>query len=90
MADQVGVRELKAHLSYYLRKVSEGGVLVVTERGRPLAEIRPAGEQPASRLAALVAAGQVKWSGKKLRVTEPPATTYPGRSVADLVLKDRE
>lgn len=90
MSDQVGVRELKARLSHYLRQASEGSILIVTERGKPIAEIHPVAEEPGSRLAALAATGQVKWSGKKLAASEPPASTYPGRSVADLVLRDRE
>jgi prevent-host-death family protein len=37
----VGARELKTRLGTYLREVREGAVLVVTERGRPVAELRP-------------------------------------------------
>ncbi|TAN20829.1 MAG: type II toxin-antitoxin system prevent-host-death family antitoxin [Acidobacteria bacterium] len=39
----VGVRELKAKLSAYLRKVEAGEALEVTDRGRAIAEIVPAG-----------------------------------------------
>jgi prevent-host-death family protein len=39
-----GVRELKAHLSGYLRDVERGEVVLVTDRGRVVAELRPAGE----------------------------------------------
>ena len=35
----VGVRELKQHLSEYLRRVAEGEVIRVTHRGRPRALI---------------------------------------------------
>ncbi len=37
----VGARELKARLGTYLRDVREGIAVVVTERGRPVAEIVP-------------------------------------------------
>lgn len=37
----VGSRELKTRLGTYLRQVKEGATLVVTERGRPIAELRP-------------------------------------------------
>jgi prevent-host-death family protein len=38
-----GVRELKSHLSAYLRDVERGEVVLVTDRGRVVAELRPAG-----------------------------------------------
>ncbi len=38
-----GVRELKAHLSGYLRDVQRGDVVLVTDRGRVVAELRPPG-----------------------------------------------
>lgn len=38
-----GVRELKAHLSAYLREVAAGEVVLVTDRGRVVAELRPPG-----------------------------------------------
>jgi antitoxin (DNA-binding transcriptional repressor) of toxin-antitoxin stability system len=38
-----GVRDLKTHLSAYLREVEHGQVLLVTDRGRVVAEMRPPG-----------------------------------------------
>lgn len=38
----VGVRELKARLSQYLRDVQAGEVVLVTDRGRVIAELRGA------------------------------------------------
>lgn len=38
---RVGVRELKQHLSEHLRRVAQGETLQVTDRGVPVAEIRP-------------------------------------------------
>ena len=40
----VGVRDLKAHLSGYLREVSAGEVVLVTDRGRVVAELRAPAE----------------------------------------------
>jgi prevent-host-death family protein len=37
----VGARELKTRLGKYLRRVQRGQRLVVTDRGRPVAELRP-------------------------------------------------
>lgn len=41
----VGIRELKAHLSAYLRKVKRGETVRVTDRGRVVAEIRKPREE---------------------------------------------
>ena len=38
-----GVRELKSHLSGVLREVASGEVVLVTDRGRVIAELRPPG-----------------------------------------------
>jgi prevent-host-death family protein len=37
----VGIRELKAHLSAYLDRVQGGEEVIVTERGKPIARIEP-------------------------------------------------
>ena len=38
-----GVRDLKTHLSGYLRDIAGGEVVLVTDRGRVVAELRPPG-----------------------------------------------
>src|SRR5262245_48815864 len=40
-ASAVGSRELKTRLGAYLRRVREGRTFVVTDRGEPIAELRP-------------------------------------------------
>jgi len=40
---RVGIRELKNHLSQYVRQVEAGDVLIVTDRGRVVAELVPPG-----------------------------------------------
>lgn len=47
-----GVRELKTHLSGYLRDVAHGDVVLVTDRGRVVAELRPPGAAEQSLSAA--------------------------------------
>ena len=42
----VGIRELKAKLSEYLRHARRGEVVLVTDRGRVVAEIRSAMDRP--------------------------------------------
>jgi prevent-host-death family protein len=38
---EVGARELKTRLGAYLRRVRQGATLIVTDRGEPIAELRP-------------------------------------------------
>jgi prevent-host-death family protein len=42
MSNTVGVAELRQNLSVYLRRVSRGERLIVTDRNRPVAELGPA------------------------------------------------
>lgn len=42
----VGLRELKNRLSEYVRQVRAGKVVVVTDRGQAVAELRPPGQVP--------------------------------------------
>jgi prevent-host-death family protein len=42
MSQSVGVAELRRNLSVYLRRVSQGERIVVTDRNRPVAELGPA------------------------------------------------
>ena len=61
----VGIKQLKARLSEYIRLVKAGESLLVTERDEVVAEIRPAPRQFTSRsgpdetLRALAEAGEV-------------------------------
>ena len=58
----VGSRELKTRLGAYLRRVREGRTFVVTDRGTPIAELRPIehGANPVeARLARLQARGLI-------------------------------
>ncbi|UCG23216.1 MAG: type II toxin-antitoxin system prevent-host-death family antitoxin [Chloroflexota bacterium] len=90
MDSNIGIRELKAHLSAYLRRVKAGETLVITERNRPIGRIVPIGQTTKEQLASLVAAGVLSWNGEKLPPLEPAAHTKGERSVADLLVEDRE
>ena len=58
----VAIRDLKNKLSEYLRQVQAGQRVVVTDRGRPVAEINPIGRRrlsPRERLRRLIESGDV-------------------------------
>ena len=86
---QVGVRELKTQLSKYLRQVKAGRTIVITDHGKPVGRIVPAGQTLDDKLRAMVAAGLAEWSGKKLKPMKPVARVKKGHSVADLLIEDR-
>ena len=87
----VGVRELKIRLGTYLRRVRRGRTLVVTDRGQPVAELRPLGASgdAGAGLAKLKAAGAVtRTADKPLMAFRQIASR--GRSAAAAVLDDRQ
>lgn len=88
MSERVGVRDLKASLSAYLRRVSEGESVVVTDHGRPVARLIPP-DVPES-LSRLIRAGRLNWTGRRLA----PARVRPklrgrGPTLSQIVLRDR-
>ncbi len=86
----VGIRELKAQLSAYIRHVKAGGTVVILDRGTPVGRIVPVIPSVEARAQELVEAGLVVWSGRRLTPTAPVARTRGQRMVADLLLEDRE
>lgn len=92
MRKVVGARELKTRLGTYLRQVMQGTTILVTERGEPIAELRPLprgrGEEE-RRLERLIALGMVT---RKSRGPLPPLEPARGVGppVSDAVIEDRE
>jgi prevent-host-death family protein len=86
----VGVRDLKTRLSEYLRQVKAGQTIVITEHGQPVGRIIPAARSLDDRLQAMAQAGLIAWSGKKLAPLRPVARVRGKRTVADLLVEDRE
>jgi prevent-host-death family protein len=83
---EVGVRELRDHLSRYLDKVRAGEELVVTERGQAVARIISAGA--VGTFDRLVAEGLVTPAPPRSR-TRPHKRTRAEGSVASLVADQR-
>ena len=80
MSDRVGVRELRQNLSKYLDRVKEGEALVVTERGRQVARLIPAGAaaEPYADLAERFGSTVPIERLERIAATLPPRTA-PGR-----------
>jgi prevent-host-death family protein len=91
----IGVRELRRDASRWLARVRAGEVIVVTDRGRPLAEIVPLRESRG--YSALVAEGRIApGSGRSLRDVlrdldaDPPPDEGPPVSEALAALRQDE
>lgn len=86
----VGVRELKDNLSRYLARVRDGGEVVVTEHGRPVARVIGVhGRTSSERLAELVAGGHVTPAPHKRQSAPIPAQLADHATVSDLVKDQR-
>jgi len=90
-AAMVGARELKVRLGTYLRRVQQGQTLVVTDRGRPVAVLRPMprGTRDAE-LARLEAEGIVTRPTKRALARFRPVEMEKGASLSDAVREDRD
>lgn len=94
----VGLRELKARLSFYIRQVRAGRHVLVTHRGEVVAELSPPGESPVTRgavpeaLAVLARRGVVTLAPSRRSKTtvypELAPALRPGR-VAELLDDER-
>lgn len=87
---RIGIREFKSTLSKCIREVKAGRTLIVTEHGHPVARLIPEAASVSERLEALRKAGNVVWSGRRLRRIKPVARVRGNRTVADLVTENRE
>jgi prevent-host-death family protein len=87
---RVGIRELKSTLSECVREVKAGRTIVVTEHGQPVARIIPEAVSLQERVEALRRAGAIAWSGRRLRAAKPVGRARGNKTVADLVVENRE
>lgn len=82
---EVGIRELRDHLSKYLDEVQDGKDVVVTDRGRAIARILPmSGETTLDRL---IREGRV--TPAKSRLRRLPTPIKAKGTVSDLVAEQR-
>lgn len=92
MAHQiVGARELKVRLGTYLRRVRSGQTLVVTDRGQPVAELRPiAGDAGLEAVLARLEARGVVTRPTRKRLAPFRGVASRGASLSSAVIEDRE
>jgi antitoxin (DNA-binding transcriptional repressor) of toxin-antitoxin stability system len=94
----VGIRDLKTHLSAHLRDVERGDVVLVTDRGRVVAELRPPGAASAALTPAAMARQRLVDAGLLRPAAAPGTPGWSGPlprllksgSARDLLDADRE
>ena len=89
----VGVKQLKDRLTEYLRHTKQGEEVIVTERGTPIALIRPikSADKAASleaKLARLAAQGAVTLPTQK-PLKRVRLVNVSGKPVSKLIVEDR-
>jgi prevent-host-death family protein len=93
VSSAVGSRELKTRLGMYLRRVREGRTFVVTDRGEPVAELRPIehrGSSVVAKLARLSAKGAISRQLARPLAPFKPARLSGRVSAAALISEERE
>ena len=88
----VGVRELKANLSSYLRRVRSGATLSITDRGTVVATIQPAEHRSDTDwVRRMVAEGKASWNGgKPIGLAKPVWLRGKGKTGSEMIIEDRQ
>jgi prevent-host-death family protein len=88
---KVGIRELKARLSGYIRAMKKGTTIVITERGSEVGRIIPTTSSAEDRMHSLVRSGFADWNGRRLKAGTPAAKLKSGRkTLSEIVSEDRD
>jgi len=87
---QVSVRELKAHLSAYLRKAEQGQRIVITSHGTPVGQLIAPPEQTdeGAILATVLSLPNVRpGQGGQLKGARKPIATGPDEKLSEELLE---
>jgi prevent-host-death family protein len=87
---RVGVRDLKARLSEYLRAVKTGHTVIITEHGRPIGRLTPMEQSLEIRLKALQDAGMIAWNGQKIKPISAVVINQSNKQVSDILVEMRD
>lgn len=93
----VATRDLKDHLSEYLKRVQAGEELTITSHGKPIAKLSPPDKTTQARPDPLANVSWIRQPTRKRLPGErfglPPEQRIkmtPGPSLSDIVLQDRD
>jgi prevent-host-death family protein len=92
---EVSIREMKNSLSKYLKLVQAGKAVVITDRGRPVAQLTPLARTPQDAAAEYLRyVHSLPWvrpgNGGKVKGSKNPIRYVPGeKTLSDMILEDR-
>ena len=94
MSAHIGIRELKAKLSDCVRRAADGECIVVTDRGRPVAQLTPLDDSTLDDLARIeqgVAEGWIAPAKRRggLKHFDRPQLTADAPSIQEMLDEDR-
>jgi prevent-host-death family protein len=87
---KAGVREIKNHLSDYLKMVKTGDSILVTERSKPIAWIVPIESTTSQKIWRLVESQSLNWDGNKPKGSIEIIKMRGIKSASQYVSEDRE
>lgn len=87
-----GVKDVRDHFTKYLRRVADGEEIVVTERGNPVALLKPVpkGFTVAERLEIASVKGLIRLPQKQGAIPSHPKFELAGKPVTEIILEERE
>lgn len=86
---KIGIRELKEHLSRYMKQVQFGEAIIVTDRKKEIAVISPVdSESEEEKIFRMIKSNLAPWSGGK-PLGMKQRISSKGQSVSGAVIKDR-
>lgn len=84
----VGIRALKQNASAVVAQAAAGETVVITDRGRPVAQLVPL---PTSPLAEMIASGRARLPKRSIKDLPPPLKRGPGeRPLSDVIREMRD
>jgi prevent-host-death family protein len=89
---EVGIRELKAHLSKYIERAANGEPIVVTDRGRQRARLIPIerdSDDVAPGLRRLISEGKMRDPGPPRNLPRPRVRLPDGVTTEDIMRDTR-
>lgn len=89
---RTGVKEVRDHFTQYLKMVRKGEEIIVTERGRPVALLKPISEVKGvqERLESAAEKGLIRLPLKGGDVPVHKKIKLAGKSLTGIVLEERE
>ena len=82
--ETAGIRELKQNASAVVAQAAAGQTVVITDRGRPVAQVTPLPESPYEQM---LAAGLIRPATRRLRDLPPPVD---GAAITPVLMAMRE